>query len=457
MHRSMAGTRGIRCGRTRPSDLFVVDPPQAIAFSQVYPHRLYIGFNGRLTYLRSDGAADPSPSPAANLSVGDLRNVWTQANGKDDACWITADQGLDYEPTCSKILGRPYNPLRNDSVVSGSTATGLARFFAVSPNQKTVISSLQDYYSFVTFDGGTTWQRNQLLSEDGFNELAPDDPRVCYAFDENNGLTVSTDGCHTYVNFSTRSQNLRSSRLMTTPLAFDPTNPKRLYLTAVGPLFNSQYQSKSIGVLTTTDYGASFTKLPWPIARPGMIAIDPHNPAHIVVGGLKNGRSTVNVTFNAGKTWTEASGVTATPFWYDATIDTANGRVVLASNADLANNVFVLRSLDGGKTFHRMANVTNGPLLRIRSGEDDATAPSSFYVFSPSREIRFNPGVSKGTPYAVLTTLQGAFLSTDLGRHWQRLDLQLIAHSFWGIRWSNGYLYLGSDGQGIVRSTRPLQ
>ena len=431
--------------------------PQAIAFSAVFPHRLYIGFNGRLSYVRADGAASPTPSPAANLSVGDLRNVWTQANGKDDACWIAADQGIDYEPTCSTVLGQPYNPLRNDVVVSGSMAIGLARFFAVSPDRKTIMSSLQDYFSFVTFDGGKTWQRNQLLSEDGFNEIAPGNPRVCYAFDENNGLTVSTDGCHTYVNFSVKSRNVRSDRIMTTPMAFDPKNPKRLYIAAVSPFFNAQYESKSIGVLTTTDYGATLTKLPWPIARPGMIAFDPRDNAHIVVGGIKNGRSTISVTFDGGKTWTQSSGVVSTPFWYDATIDPANGRIVLASDADSAGNVFILRSGDGGKTFQRVANAGSGPLLQTRLHDDDATAPANFYVFSPSREIRFNPSVSKGMPYAVLTTIAGAYISTDLGKRWQRLDLQLIAHSFWGIRWSDGYLYLGSDGQGIVRSTRPLQ
>lgn len=419
--------------------------PQTIAFSRVHAHRLYVGFPGQLYYIPADGAPSPQQSPAASLSVGDLRDIWTQANGKDDACFIAADQGLDYAPTCSKSPGKAGNPLRNDTVLTGSMAIGLGRFFAVSPDQKTILTSMQDYFSFVTFDAGKTWQRNQLLSEDGFNEMQPGNPKVCYAFDEYSGLTVSTDGCHTYSNFSTKSRNVRSYRLMTTPLAFDSKNPKHLYLAAVGPNFNDQYAGKSIGVLTTFDYGASLTKLPWPVARPGMIAVDPRDADHILVGGIKGGKATLNVTFDAGKTWNESTGVPPSPFWFDASIDPADGNVVLASDADAANDVFVLRSTDGGKTFRRT-------MLTAR-----ANGAPMFYVFSQSREIRFNPDVRKGTPYAALTTLHGAFVSTDLGLHWQRVDSNTIAHSFWGIRWSNGYLYLASDGQGILRSTQPLQ
>ncbi len=54
-------------------------------------------------------------------------------------------------------------------------------------------------------------------------------------------------------------------------------------------------------------------------------------------------------------------------------------------------------------------------------------------------------------------SLRGAFVSSDNGSTWSRLDKALIAHSFWEIRWLNGYLYLASDGQGILRSTAPLQ
>ena len=423
---------------------------QAIGFSAVHPHRLYLGTDGGFYYFTADGSPSPQVRYAANLSVIDVRNVWALANGGDDACWVASDQGLDYEPTCSQFFTK-----FNDRVVTSTTATGLARRFIVSPNGKTVLTSLQDFDSHRTFDGGRTWSRAYALYEDGFNELRPGDPTRCYAYDEVSGLSVSVDGCARY-RFTGYQQGIFSSRLMTTPLAFDPKEPKRMYVMA-GPI---TFGAAKVGAFVTSDDGATFQRLPWPFARPGMILVDPANRDHMLVGDLRGGRSSISVTMDGGTTWMAAAGVPATAFWYAATISAANPQIVLASNIDAANNVFVLRSTDGGRHFTKVATVVNAPLIRGRADierrpEDDAT-PAAF-VYAPAREIRFNQDVTKGVPYVALTTLRGAYVSSDLGTTWQRVDRALIAHSFWGIRWRAGYLYLGSDGQGIVVSTAPLQ
>jgi hypothetical protein len=82
-----------------------------------------------------------------------------------------------------------------------------------------------------------------------------------------------------------------------------------------------------------------------------------------------------------------------------------------------------------------------------------AQPPAPAFVYSPEREIRYDQDVKTGTPLVAITTLRGAYVSADNGSTWKRLDAALIGHSFWGIRWVNGYLYLASDGQGVVRST----
>ena len=87
---------------------------QAIAFSKVFPHRLYVGSDGWMYYIAGDGSPNPKVSSAADLSVIDVRDIWTFANGSDDACWVASDQGLDYEPTCSTYRGAHFN----DTVVS---------------------------------------------------------------------------------------------------------------------------------------------------------------------------------------------------------------------------------------------------------------------------------------------------------------------------------------------------
>lgn len=432
---------------------------QAIAYSAVHAHRLYLGEDGGFYYITGDGSPNPPVNQAANLKVIDVRDVWTLANGSDDACYIASDQGLDYAPTCS-------SGAYNDVVLSAPAAIGLARRFVVTPDRKTVLASLQDFNSHLTTNGGSTWNVTGLY-EDGFNELRPGNPSACYAYDEASGLSISADGC---VSFTGSNASVIPSRIMTNPIAFDPKTPTTMYFTS-GPGVNLFSGPK--GVFKSTDGGTTVSKLGWPFTWPGAIVVDSKNGSHIVVCDL-NKTSSLSVTTDGGTTWTKSSGVPPTQFWYALTISPIDGKTVLASSVDAKNNVFVLRSTDGGKTFTKVAVVTNAPLIRghaeanprellrepgqrLPAPERESAERSQAFVYSPEREIRYNQDATKGTSDVAITTLRGAFLSTDNGSTWKRLDNGLIAHSFWGIRWVGGYLYLGSDGQGVVGSTAVVQ
>ena len=166
------------------------------------------------------------------------------------------------------------------------------------------------------------------------------------------------------------------------------------------------------------------------------------------------------MTFDGGKSWTTSKGVPVTTFWYAATVSPANGKIVLATSVDKNDDVFVLRSSDGGRSFAHVSTVTSAPSIRGPVDGDLSkryAQPPAAFVYSPARQIAFNLAARGKHPLVAVTTLRGAFLSRDNGSTWRRLDSDLVAHSFWGIRWSDGYLYLGSDGQGIVKSTNRLQ
>lgn len=436
---------------------------QAIAFSQVHPHRLFLGEDGGFYYIDAQGEANPQPSVAAATSVIDIRDLWTVANGSDDACWIASDQGLDFVPQCSAPGNAPH-----DNVVTSSAATGLARHFAISPNAKTILVSLQDFDSHVTLDGGAHWSE-QYLYEDGFVALRPGNPQVCYAYDEAVGLSISTNGCVSFPNPTGEDATLIPSRLMTAPIAFDPRNPLAMYL-LTGPI-EAPGPTGLTGVFHSTDGGQTFKQLAWPFTEPGSITVDAKNGRHIVVSDLNANRSSLSVTFDGGTTWQRARGVPATAFWYSVTISPTNPRHVLATSVDAANNVFVLRSTDGGARYTRLGSIVNAPLIRGRLESDrhagrrgerreperrQPFGPPPAFVYSPAREIRYDPAARTGTPPVVVTTLRGAYLSRDDGTTWRRIDRTTIAHSFWSIGWLNGYLYLASDGQGILRSTTRL-
>ncbi len=432
---------------------------QAIAYSRVHPHRLYIGADGAFYYIDAQGQPNPQPQQAAATSIIDIRNVWTVANGGDDRCWIASDQGLDDVPACSATGNVP-----NDDVVSASAATGLARHIAIAPNARTLIVSLQDFDSHVTFDGGAHWSERYLY-EDGFVALRPGDPQICYAYDEAVGLSISTDGCHSFPNPTGVDATLIPSRLMTTPIAFDPRHPLHMYVLS-GPI-EAPGPNGPHGAFASTDGGATFTRLAWPFANPGTIVVDPRNGNHIVVGDLSGHGSNLAVTFDGGRHWQRARGVPSTQFWYAVAIDPARPATVLATSVDAGGNVFVLRSLDGGKTFVRGATVVNAPFVAGRLGErhprrpglrrapamHQPFGPPPAFVYSPARAICFDPSATRADAPVVLTTQRGAYLSRNDGTSWQRIDATTIAHSFWGIAWNAGYLYLASDGQGVLRST----
>jgi hypothetical protein len=436
---------------------------QAIAFSVVHPHRLYIGGDGAFYFI--EGPPKIAAYQAAPISVIDVRDLWITAGATDDTCTIASDQGLDRVPHCSRPGRAP-----QDEVVSASIAMGLARHFAISPSGATLFVSLQDFDSHISFDAGGTWYETNYY-EDGFNELRPGNPNVCYVLDEAVGLSVSNDGCHTFAKPTSAQSQVVPSRLMAAPIAFDPKNPLTMYLLS-GPI-EAPGISGQRAVYLSLDGGSTFAKQPWPFVHAGTIVVDGANGSHIIVSDLKASGSTLSTTFDGGKTWTTAKGVPASAFWYTVTISPVSGKIVLASSVDAAANVYVLRSTDGGRTFVRTQTVTTAPAIAghidaDRHGrlymhgreEDDADASASApaaFVYSPVREIRYNQGHASGVADAVLTTLRGAFLSSDNGSTWTRIDATTIAHSFWGVRWLNGYLYLGSDGQGLLRSNAPVQ
>ncbi len=435
---------------------------QAIAFSVVHPHRLYIGGDGAFYYI--EGSPKLVAYQAAPISVIDVRDLWIRAGTGDDNCTIASDQGLDRVTKCSTPGQSP-----NDTVVSSSIAMGLARHFAISPNGTTLFVSLQDFDSHISFNGGATWAETNYY-EDGFNELRPGNPNACYVLDEAVGLSVSNDGCQTFPKPTSAQSAIVPSRLMASPIAFDPKNPLVMYLLS-GPIEAPGIKGQR-AVFRTADGGSTFTKEPWPFVHAGTIVVDSANGSHIVVSDLKTFGSTISSTFDGGKTWTQAKGVPASAFWYTMTISPVNGQTVLAASVDAATNVYVLRSTDGGRTFVRTQIVTTAPALAGRidadrhgrlygpgRGDHDeraSGAPAAF-LYSPVREIRYNLQHTHGVADAVLTTLRGAFLSSDDGSTWSRIDGTTVAHSFWGVRWRDGYLYLGSDGQGLLRSDAPVQ
>jgi len=122
------------------------------------------------------------------------------------------------------------------------------------------------------------------------------------------------------------------------------------------------------------------------------------------------------------------------------------------------------RSTDGGQTFAHVHTFVqpkpqrNWPML-LRPSEDKRPRKDVFYYATRfyGNRVVFNPKPQSGDPAVVETTRFGAFLSRDLGTTWTRIDTTAVPHHFIGADWSQGHLYLATFGEGIVRSTKPIQ
>ena len=124
---------------------------QAIAFSLVRPHRLFLGEDsGYFVYLEAYG---DNPHPKIRFATqpfgSDTRYV-VPVRGPykdDDACYLLQDQGLAYAPRCSSGRAGRLSALPNT----------LAYSVAVGPGGAELVAPLQDNGAGSSTDAGQTW------------------------------------------------------------------------------------------------------------------------------------------------------------------------------------------------------------------------------------------------------------------------------------------------------------
>jgi hypothetical protein len=432
---------------------------QAIAFSLVVPHRMYLGDDGSgvVFYFTADGNPNPTMNAGTQPFGVDLRYIITVPGSvhTDDACYILTDQGLFFAPRCSSGTAPG---------LGNNIPDTLAYDVKVTPNATHFIVALQDNSAAKTLDGGVTWTYPNSAAnagEGGESFIDPANPLHCYFAHPDQGLWVSSDGCATF--FGPVTTGMES-------LTFDPLHAGRLYA-----ITNANMDTAHVSI--STDYGNSWTLRNWSFTNPYQIAVSPTDANTIIVAtGNGNTPPRLWYTHNGGVTWTQSSGLPASvtanvTLWfpvhrfYVAFQPRSTGTVLLVDHDPATDNVLVFRSVDNAKSFAFMKTFVQPtpprpwPHLLFPTSMERARTKVPYYAtrFFGNR-LAFNPQAPTGkTPAVILTTRFGAFLSNDSGSTWQRLDTTLIAHHFVGAAWKNGYGFLASFGQGVLRSLAPLQ
>jgi len=426
---------------------------QAIAFSNVTPHRLFVGDDGTgcIIYFKGDGNPNPTLSCGVSGTV-DVRYV-IPVKGKsksDDACYVLLDQGLAYTPTCSSGSVSYLSLQVNDTLVYD---------VALSPDGTNVEATLQDNGSTSTQNGGNTWPGSGPAGEGGEARYDPDNSGYCYIAHPDEALFISTDSCASFTQYA---------NILPESLTFDPANANTEYVVDIS----------TNQVAKSTNKGLSWKATGWKFTNPYQVAVAPSDAKSIVVAtGTTTTSSKLFYSHDGGTTWQQSSGlpkgvgVSPEEIYFPthrfyAAFDPQNAQTILLSDHDpKTDNVLMYLSTDGGQTFshiHTFVQPTpqrGWPHLRFPKEERHPSQDSFYYAtrFYANRVV-FNPNHQSGDPAVVVTTRFGAFLSTDLGTTWERIDMHSIAHHFEGATWDGqGYVYLASFGEGVIRSTTPIQ
>ncbi len=432
---------------------------QALAASQVVPHRMYLGDDGggAVYYFAADGNPNPVIHYGAQPFGVDMRYIVVApaTTNSDDACYLLEDQGLFFAAHCTSGTAPPLNAQVNDT---------LAYDVKITANGKHAIVPLQDNSAAASTDGGKSWFYNNSANggEGGEAFIDPMNPNNCYYAHPDSGLFVSTDGCASF------NQTVFSGFASVT---FDTTK--------AGHLFGiTSADVGSARIVQSTNNGSTWSNVSWmSFNYPYQVALSPSDPKTIVVAaGPAGTRPALYYSHDGGTTWGKSTGLpnnassNATIYFpvdrfYVTFEPGAPGTLLLADHEPSTDDVIVYKSTDNGASFTKMKRFVQPvptrpwPHLFFPTPQERAAHERPYYAtrFFGNR-LAFNPTPpASTTPAVVLTTRFGAYLSLDAGAHWKRIDDKAIAHHFIGASWSGGDLFLASFGEGVIRSSKPIQ
>ncbi len=470
---------------------------QMLADSNTVPHEIYMGAEftewsalpvaGTPPTASYTPVSGQSPTTQGN-TYGDMRGLTVVPNGNGgDACYIASDQGLYYQGTCGKTPGLP-TPL------TGGLSTNYLYGFGVggTVGKETIMTTIQDFGPAATAVPGNggglaaadwtgSFKGSSALNEGGDAEISPFNASDCVVSQTAApALNYSTDGCQTF------NPSTPSTLASVSSLSFSRKTAGLLFIAdGTGGLYKS------------TDDGASATLVSGANALlaggdgVSFIRVDPENDNNLfaIVTNATSGVGTIEYSTNGGATWT-ATTTSFTTAPAALAIDPQNSLDIAAVGG--AGALTIYTSTNGGASFvgnqpgglavaRQMMSVlarrTQTFPLRFapprppwRLGGINArlsppVAPEEWAVATIAPQyatsLEFNPAAPAGQdPILALSTGFGLFASPDLGATWVRLDMPgsgAISRRFSKVEWLGGYLYASTVGQGLLRSTQPLQ
>ncbi len=384
---------------------FAVNPINAhftvrtIALDPANASTVYIGGDEVLT-VSTDGG-----QTFTGTGVG--LDIWglVPDPGVAGAMLVVTDQGL-YRMTEQGAAWASLN---------GDLTTGLT--YAVAVSGSTILAREQDFSIIASFDGGATWQMLTAAGgENGDLVFSPSQPSNVYGIGTADGLTWSSDGGHTWTSVA----NVDTFAPGDQTVAISPLDPSTVDV------------ATNAGVVATHDGGATWALTGWPMTNADLVAIDPANASHILVGTHDaNAYPTsgeLHVTSDGGSTW--------------QTVDIGSfpsSVAFLAGDVFVGTNAGVVVSHDGGVTFQ--SDSEGLPVLPTVLASELWPAVESLTT-----------ATSGATTVLIASTTDGVFAQIPGQTPWVDVSGDLRARFVHQAVVSGGDLYLATYGQGVVRA-----
>jgi hypothetical protein len=382
-----------------------------------------------------------------SISIGtDVQRLLFPTSNSDTL--LCSDQGLFYfNFSQNSLVNRA--ALANNSIVVSAAVSHVPG--QAAPN---LLTTLWDWAPAASWDGGQTWPASAngfywyadtkgtaapLMGEGGqvytMNAAADGNPHVFqeagyytayassdggYHFTQSTLPAIATSGNYrsfVYDTFSS-AQTVTSTGFQDNGVGYIGVNE-----------YTSAGQNVSGLILTTSNYGSTWTALPSPFASGEMLAglaVDPNDPTHLILSSY----SRLFQSHNTGQTWVAAAslpGNTHSPVSQFSFQRGTSGNIV-ALNWDGE----LLQSVNGGSTWTVLSPYTA------------ALAPALI-----SYSLTGNSLVVVAT--SAYPAQRAVLLSHNNGSTWENITGDIQTTQINRATWDGSDLYLATSGQGILK------